>query len=306
MILLDKQGEGIIAEGDPRRLARRDHRPAGASVLPPRAGSCRLIDLKPAMSLRANYFKLGLFVDRCGRLRASSADHRIGSGRWFQPRRHDRDVFQRIGAGSRRRIQAQVSRRGHRRGDQSIGFTYNKYQQDKPMPQRDALRARRGADPAEAARRPRRSGLTSPAEIRNLESRSGLRMRLAPQGSPGRATSRSTTSSRRRRRSTIDWTPDNVYIPSAPSTVTTVVNAAIDILTRLHKHRHRGDARQSRTSCCVDQRERSLRVDTKDVSQRAAPGTRQDGSVARQPRDQEALRRGCRAARRASRDERAS
>jgi ABC-type transporter Mla subunit MlaD len=33
----------------------------------------------------------------------------------------------------------------------------------------------------------------------------------------------------------IDWIPDNVYIPSTPSTVTALVNAASDIMDRLHK-----------------------------------------------------------------------
>ncbi len=33
----------------------------------------------------------------------------------------------------------------------------------------------------------------------------------------------------------ISWTPDNVYIPSAPSTFTAVVNAAQDIMEKLHR-----------------------------------------------------------------------
>src|SRR4029078_3598595 len=37
----------------------------------------------------------------------------------------------------------------------------------------------------------------------------------------------------------IDWEPDNIYIPSTPSTVSTFVSAASEILDRLHRlHLH--------------------------------------------------------------------
>ena len=35
VIMIDKRTKGIIAEGDPRRAARRERRSVGASVLPP-------------------------------------------------------------------------------------------------------------------------------------------------------------------------------------------------------------------------------------------------------------------------------
>src|SRR5207249_9414784 len=77
--------------------------------------------------------------------------------------------------------------------------------------------------------------LTNP-ENAKIEVEKGLRIRLAPQGITGTsyleidyvdpATNPLLQT---------DWTPDNIYIPSAPSTVTQFVNAANDILDRLHK-----------------------------------------------------------------------
>ena len=52
----------------------------------------------------------------------------------------------------------------------------------------------------------------------------------------------------------IDWKPDNIYIPSAPSTVTTFVNAAERNHRPAAQARHRGHARQSQQAAGDDQR----------------------------------------------------
>ena len=62
MILLDRRAKGIIAEGDPRRLRDESDRPArprSSSAAKPKPSPP---DRQCAMSLKANYFKLGLFV----------------------------------------------------------------------------------------------------------------------------------------------------------------------------------------------------------------------------------------------------
>jgi hypothetical protein len=77
-----------------------------------------------------------------------------------------------------------------------IGFTYNKYQQDRPMQQRVRYVL------VEAQIQPKLlggrvgAGDLSEQKSADLEIERGLRMRLAPQGSPGRAISKSTTWSR--------------------------------------------------------------------------------------------------------------
>ena len=97
----------------------------------------------------------------------------------------------------------------------------------------------------------------------------GLRMRLAPQGITGTSYLEIDYVEPAPPTLAIDWTPDNVYIPSAPSTVTTVVNAAIDLLTRLHNMDIEGTIINLNT-LLVTTNEKVAAVDTKDVSQRAA------------------------------------
>ena len=84
VILLDLPAKGIIAEGDPRRLRDESDGSARPCVLPPRGGTRRRL-IPRSMSLRANYFKLGLFV--IGALVSGVILLIvIGSGRWFQPK----------------------------------------------------------------------------------------------------------------------------------------------------------------------------------------------------------------------------
>jgi len=185
------------------------------------------------MSLKANYFKLGLFV--VGAVVAGVVILVvIGSGRWFQPKLTIETYFNESVQGLD--IGSKLKYRGVVIGEvRNIGFTYNKYQQDRPMLQRERYVL------VEAQIQPKllggRAGAGDLTEQKSadLEIEKGLRMRLAPQGITGTSYLEIDYVEPAPSVLTIDWTPDNIYIPSAPSTVTTVVNAAIDILTRLHK-----------------------------------------------------------------------
>ena len=68
-----------------------------------------------------------------------------------------------------------------------------------------------------------------------MEVEKGLRLRLAPQGITGTSYLEIDYVDPPPPVLPIDWTPRNVYIPSAPSTVTAIVNAAQDIMEQLHK-----------------------------------------------------------------------
>ena len=86
------------------------------------------------MSLKANYFKLGLFV--IGALMAGMIVLVIiGSGRWFQPKLTVETYFNESVQGLD--IGSKLKYRGVAIGDVTkIGFSYNQYQLDKPMTQR--------------------------------------------------------------------------------------------------------------------------------------------------------------------------
>ena len=115
VIMLDKRVKGIIADGDPRRLRDESTDPYVRQFFHREAEVATRVDRNSAMSQKANYFKLGLFV--IGALVAGVLVLVIiGTGRWFERRDHDRDLFQGIGAGARHRFQAQDTRRHDRRG----------------------------------------------------------------------------------------------------------------------------------------------------------------------------------------------
>ena len=69
-----------------------------------------------------------------------------------------------------------------------------------------------------------------------MEVEKGLRIRLAPQGITGTSYLEvDYVDPAQNPQLPIDWTPDNIYIPSAPSTVLQLVNSASEIMERLHK-----------------------------------------------------------------------
>ena len=116
-----------------------------------------------------------------------------------------------------------------------ISFTYVKYEQDKPMTQRKRYVL------VEAQLEPRLVGgraandIASP-ESTKIEVERGLRVHLAPQGITGtNYLELDYVDPLPAAVLPIDWVPDNIYIPSTPSTVTTFVNAASEIVDRLHR-----------------------------------------------------------------------
>ena len=185
------------------------------------------------MSRDANYFKLGLFV--IGAVIAGILVLTIiGTGRWLKSRTTIETYFnesvQGLDLGSKMKYRGVVIGEVTR-----ITFTYVEYEQNKPMNQRKRYVM------VEAQIEPRLVGgraandITSP-ESSKLEVERGLRVHLAPQGITGTNyleldyvdPSAATVLP-------IDWVPNNIYIPSTPSTVSTFVNAASDILDRLRR-----------------------------------------------------------------------
>ena len=149
------------------------------------------------MSLKANYFKLGLFV--IGALVSGVILLIvIGSGRWFQPKLTIESYFNESVQGLD--IGSKLKYRGVAIGEVTrIGFTYNKYQQEIPSLQRYRyvlVEAQIEPGSSAAASPP----ATSPSpRARRSRSRRGCASASRRRGSPARAISRSTTSNRRRR-----------------------------------------------------------------------------------------------------------
>jgi paraquat-inducible protein B len=185
------------------------------------------------VSRDANYFKLGLFV--IGAVFAGIAVLTIiGTGRWLKPRTTIETYFNESVQGLDRG--SKMKYRGVTIGEVTrISFTYVEYEQNKPMNQRKRYVL------VEAQIEPRLVGgraandITSP-ESSKLEVERGLRVHLAPQGITGTnyleldyvdPSSAGVLP--------IDWEPNNIYIPSTPSTVSTFVSAASDILDRLRR-----------------------------------------------------------------------
>src|SRR5213596_940303 len=183
------------------------------------------------MSAQANNFKLGLFV-----IGATVALVLllliVGSGRWFQSKTIIETYFNESVQGLD--IGSKVKYRGVSVGEVTrIGFTYNKYQQDKPPA--DRLRYVL----VEATILGRLIGTKAGGEITrpetvHMEIEKGLRIRLAPQGITGtNYLEIDYVDPKANPELPVSWEPDNLYIPSAQSTVTQFVASASDIMTRL-------------------------------------------------------------------------
>jgi ABC-type transporter Mla subunit MlaD len=185
------------------------------------------------MSRDANYFKLGLFV--IGAVIAGIMVLTIiGTGRWLKPRTTIETYFnesvQGLDIGSKMKYRGVVIGEVTR-----ISFTYVEYEQDKLMNQRKRYVL------VEAQIEPRLVGgkaandITSP-ESSKLEVERGLRIHLAPQGITGtNYLELDYVDTPAAPVLPIDWVPDHIYIPSTPSTVSTFVTAASDILDRLRR-----------------------------------------------------------------------
>jgi paraquat-inducible protein B len=185
------------------------------------------------MSLKANYFKLGLFV--IGAIVAGAVVLVvIGSGRWFVKKITIETYFNESVQGLD--IGSKLKYRGVAIGEVTrIGFTYNKYQLDQPM----SLRARYVL--VEAQIEPRLvGGRTGAGDLATpdgaaQEVAKGLRMRLAPQGITGTSYLEIDYVDPPPPVLPIDWVPENIYIPSTPSTLTSIVNDITDIAEKLRK-----------------------------------------------------------------------
>ena len=185
------------------------------------------------MSQRANYFKLGLFV--IGAIVAGVLVLTIiGTGRFLQKRVTVETYFNESVQGLD--IGSKLKYRGVEVGQVTrISFTYVKYEQDKPMGDRKRYVL------VEAQIQPRLVGgkaandIASP-ESTALEVEKGLRIKLTPQGITGTSYLEvDYVDPANNPPVPIDWTPENIYIPSAPSTVGQLVNSASEVMERLHK-----------------------------------------------------------------------
>ncbi len=207
------------------------------------------------MSLKANYFKLGLFV--IGAIIAGIVLLIvIGSGRWFVPKLTIETYFNESVQGLD--IGSKLKYRGVSIGDVTrIGFTYNKYELDKPITDRARyVLVEAQIEPRLVGGRAAAGDLTQP-EAAKLEVERGLRVRLAPQGITGPPPL-----------ITIYWKPENIYIPSSRSTVTQFVSAAQEIIDRLHKLDIEGTL-ANLNRLMVTTNNRIDAIDTKALSERS-------------------------------------
>jgi len=185
------------------------------------------------MSLRANYYKLGLFV--IGAVASGVAILLIvGSGRWFTPRLTVETYFNESVQGLD--IGSKLKYRGVVIGDVTrITFTYTQYQLERQMSERARYVL------VEAELQPRLLGGRAAAgdftDRGNaaIEAERGLRVRLTPQGITGTSyLELDYVDPAANPPLPIDWTPQYTYIPSARSTLTSFVDAASEIVDRLH------------------------------------------------------------------------
>ncbi|MCC6198552.1 MAG: MCE family protein [Burkholderiales bacterium] len=218
------------------------------------------------MSQRANYFKLGLFV--IGALVAGILVLvLIGSGRFLERRVTVETYFKESVQGLD--IGSKLKYRGVTIGEVTkITFTYTRYQQDLPINQRERYVL------VEAQLQPRLLGGRAAAgdmtnrENAKMEVEKGLRIRIAPQGITGLNFLEMDYVDPPPPVLPIDWEPDNLYIPSAPGTVTALVNAAQDIMEKLH--RIDLEATVARIDKLLDTtNERIAAVDVKALQERA-------------------------------------
>jgi len=158
----------------------------------------------------------------------------LGSGRWFQSKVAIETYLNESAQGLE--VGSKVKYRGVVVGEVTkIGFTYTKYQLDKPMAERlryvmiEALLLPRLIGG-------RASGDITRPETARMEIDKGLRVRLAPQGITGtNYLEIDYVDPKTNPELPISWEPDNLYIPSAQSTVTQFIGTASDILARFQR-----------------------------------------------------------------------
>jgi paraquat-inducible protein B len=220
------------------------------------------------VSLRANYYKLGLFV--IGAVAAAVVLLIVvGSGRWFTPKLTVETYFnesvQGLDIGSR------LKYRGVEIGSVTrITFTYTRYQVDRPISERARyVLVEAEIQPRLLGGRAAAGDLTQPTNAA-LEADRGLRVRLAPQGITGtNYLEIDYVDPASNPVLPIDWQPENIYIPSARSTVTTFVDAATEIVDRLHNLDIEGTV-ANLNRLLVTTNQRISDVDTKAIGEQTA------------------------------------
>ncbi len=217
------------------------------------------------MSQKANYFKLGLFV--LGSIAALIAVLLIiGTGRFFERRitieTYFKESVQGLDIGSKLKLRGVVIGEVTR-----ISFTYVYYQLDLPISERHRyVLVEAQLQPRLVGGRAAAGDMTSPVNA-GLEVERGLRLRLAPQGITGTSYLEMDYSEPPPPVLPISWTPNHIYIPSAPSTVLAFVNAAQEILNRLQSLDVEGTiANVNKLLTTVNQQ--VLAVDAKGLSER--------------------------------------
>ena len=184
------------------------------------------------MSAQANFFKIGLFV--IGAVIALVfLLVLLGAGRLFQSKIVMETYFNESVQGLE--LGSKVKYRGVIVGEvKSIGFTYNRYQQDVPMSERlRYVMVEATIVPRLIGGRTGTGDLTN-ADALKAEIEKGLRVRLAPQGITGTSYLEiDYVDPKTNPLLPISWEPANLYIPGAKSTVTQFVAAASDIVEHL-------------------------------------------------------------------------
>ncbi len=219
------------------------------------------------MSLRANYYKLGLFV--IGAVICVVVILLIvGSGRWFTPKLNVETYFNESVQGLD--VGSKLKYRGVEIGSVTrISFTYTRYQLERPMLERARYVL------VEAEIQPRLLGGRSAAgdftqsSNASLEVDRGLRVKLTPQGITGTSYLEiDYVDAAANPVLPIDWTPTYTYIPSARSTVTAFVDAASEIVERLHNLDIEGTVK-SLNQLLLTTNERVGSIDTKGLGKQA-------------------------------------
>lgn len=182
----------------------------------------------------SRYFKLGLFVLVALALFVAIVLI-VGSGGFLSGSRIRMETYfnesvQGLDIGSK------VKYRGVAVGEVSlISFTHTRYERDKPATERKQFVL------VEAGLDPRLIGTsfgtsTDRTQLFAQQVERGLRVRLNPQGITGTSYLEiDFVDPTANRPLAIDWQPDHLYLPSAPSTVKQFVDAASDLLTEFRR-----------------------------------------------------------------------
>jgi phospholipid/cholesterol/gamma-HCH transport system substrate-binding protein len=183
------------------------------------------------MSARANYFKLGLFII-CGLLLGLIAVVILGAGRLLERKVLLETYFDQSVQGVD--IGSQVKFRGVNVGQiRTIDFTRNFYQLDRPRVERQAYVRIVAEIRADAL-----GGMAEGIVHENLEREieNGLRVRLALLGLTGTAyLDVDYLDPQRFPPLPIDWEPIHPYVPSAPSTLSRIVDSLEHLVVELDR-----------------------------------------------------------------------